>query len=101
MPVPYNDEAAALSLLLLLLLRLLLYQAARRQSAPFTFPRLISLTLSPFSPNKAPPLALTVAQKTPCCFCLKNGMSVGGWGWAPRKGEFSKDPWAALGTFTC
>lgn len=98
MPVSYSDKAAAFPLLLLLLLRLLLYQASRRQSAPFTFPRLISLTLSPFSSNKAPPLALTVAQKTPCCFLLEKWDE---WGGGLEKGEFSKDPWAALGTFTC
>lgn len=62
--VALSPSMLLLLLLVPLLLRLLLYQAARRQSAPFTFPRLFFLSLStPFLSNKAPPLGLTVAQK--------------------------------------
>lgn len=92
-PVPYNG-VAALFPPVLLMLRLLLYRAAWQQSAPFTFPRLIfSLSLSPFSSNKAPPLGPTVAQKLHAASSWKMG-------WGAKKGEFSKDPWVALETFT-
>lgn len=98
-----TGKAVALSpsmlllLLVPLLLRLLLYQAARRQSAPFTFPRLFFLSLStPFLVQQSPSSGSDCGSKTPCRFCLKNGM-----GGEAEKGEFSKDPWTALETFTC
>lgn len=79
-PVPYNG-VAALFPPVLLMLRLLLYRAAWQQSAPFTFPRLIfSLSLSPFSSNKAPPLGPTVAQKLHAASSWKMG-----WGAKKRR----------------
>ncbi len=94
MPVPCNGKAVAFSPALLLL-RLLLYQAARRQSAPFTFPRLF-LSLSPPSHPTKPLLLLRLWLRNSMLPLLEK------WdGWGAKKGEFSKDPWAALGTFTC
>lgn len=54
------------------------------------------LTLYLFLVQQSPSSGFDCGSKTPCCFCLKNGM-----GGEAKKGEFSKDPWTALETFTC
>lgn len=68
---------------------MLLHRPARRQSAPFTFPRaFFPLTLSPLLTQQSPSSGSDWSSETPCCFCLKNGTGGGG----QKKGEFSKDP---------
>lgn len=89
-PVPHNDKVLAFASepLLRLLLR-----------DPHCLPKASS---TPLLIHKAPPLGLTV-QKLHAALLLEkwHGWVEGGESGGLPKREFSKEPWAALETFTC
>lgn len=58
---------------------------------PFTFPRLFLSLSAPFLVQQSPSSGSDCGSKTPCCFCLKNGMGRQV-GVLKKKGRVSKDP---------